>query len=115
MYLQKQETEYDVKMTEEDRLFKEDQVSGERKMYCESFADKRWLATEERRRKEEDRQTIAREKDTRDQGALFTKVAIPDEEENEKLQELEDMETSFEVAIENEEVQHRASKREKKW
>ena len=34
-YLQKQETEYDVKMTEEDRLFKEDQVSGERKMYCE--------------------------------------------------------------------------------
>ena len=110
-YLQKQETEYDVKMTEEDRLFKEDQVSGERKMYCESFADKRWLATVERRRKEEDRQTIAREKDTRDQEALFTKVAIPDEEENEKLQELEDMETSFEVAIENEEVQHRASKK----
>ena len=34
-YLQKQETEYDVKMTEEDRLFKDDQVSGERKMYCE--------------------------------------------------------------------------------
>ena len=48
-------------------------------MYCESFADKKWLARVERRRLREERLAIAMERDTADQVKLFTKVAVEED------------------------------------
>ena len=48
-------------------------------MYCESFADKKWLARVERRRFREERLAIAMERDTADQVKLFTKVAVEED------------------------------------
>ena len=65
-YLSKMESKYGVKMEEEDRQYRDDpvcppplfcsfsfincpQMSGARKMFCEHFADKKWLAMMERR------------------------------------------------------------------
>ena len=45
VYLAKMKEKYGVKMTGEDSLFRDDQISHTRKMYCQSFADKQWLAT----------------------------------------------------------------------
>ena len=53
-------------------------MSGERKMYCESWADKKWMAMVERRGKREEALAKAREKDTVHQAKLFTKTAIDD-------------------------------------
>ena len=110
-YLAKQEIDYGVKMTEGDRIYKDDQVSGERRMYCENFADKRWLATVERRRREEERLATGRERDQAHQDALFTKVALPDDIEDLELQELDTEEKSFEVEDKSEEVITTASKK----
>ena len=63
-YLAKPESKYGpfgIKMTEEDMVYRDDQVSGLRQMYCQSFADKRWLANVERRKKEELIQFLAKE------------------------------------------------------
>ena len=70
---------YGIKMTEEDRIYKDDQVSGPRKMYCETFADKRWLATMERKKLNEEKLAMAELKDEADQAKLFNKVALTDE------------------------------------
>ena len=88
-YLVKMEKEYGVKMTDEDKEYRDDQVSGQRKMYCQSFADKRWLARVERRRREEELKAAAIERDTKHQEKLFSKVAIPEDMENEELGNLE--------------------------
>ena len=80
--LKKMEEKYGVKMTEEDRLYKDDQMSGPRKMYCQTFADQHWLITTERRRHEEERLAMNREKDTSEQARLFSKVAVPSDVED---------------------------------
>ena len=79
-YLAKMEAKYGVKMTEEDRLFRDDQISHTRKMYCQSFADKRWQATAARRQRDEQRMAKALERDAVDQAALFEKLALPDDD-----------------------------------
>ena len=56
-------------------------MSGERKLYCISFADKKWLARVERRRMREERLAKAMEKDAADQDRLFLKVAIEEDVE----------------------------------
>ena len=80
VYLAKMETKYGVKMTDEDRLFRDDQISHTRKMYCQSFADKRWQATVARRQRDEQRMANALERDAEDQAALFKKVVLPDDD-----------------------------------
>ena len=100
-YLSKMEEKYGVKMTEEDTLYREDQMSGSRKMYCQSFADKRWLITVERRRHEEERLAARKEKDTSDQASLFTKVAVPDEVDGLELDDAVEGEDNFEENVED--------------
>ena len=110
-YQTKMETEYGVKMTEEDKQYKDDQVSGPRMMYCESFADKRWLATVERRRREEERMVRARERDATHQDKLFTKMAVPEDTEEMELEET-DVDRDFVDEVNNcEEVATATKKR----
>ena len=78
-YVMKMEEKYGVKMTEEDRVYMEDQVFGTRKMYCESFADKKWLSCMERRRKAAEYLAKAKKKDNEDQATLFTRMEVPEE------------------------------------
>ena len=78
------------------------QVNGERKMYCESWADKKWLAMVERRSKREGALARARERDTSAQARLFTKAVIEDEDESDKenlMVEAEERDETF-VAVE---------------
>ena len=96
-YLTKMEIVYGVKMTEEDKEFRDDQVSGSRKMYCESFADKQWLARVERRRKEEERMLVNREKDVAHQANVLTRVAIPEDMEDFEMDEYPPLDNDFEV------------------
>ena len=90
-YLAKPESKYGpfgIKMTEEDMVYRDDQVSGLRQMYCQSFADKRWLVNVERRKKEELSKFLANERDSADQAKLFTKVAMPDDMEGVEQEKL---------------------------
>ena len=48
------------KEAEEDRLYKDDQMSGPRIMYCQTFADQHWLIMMERRKHEEERLAVNR-------------------------------------------------------
>ena len=73
-FLAKLEVDYGVKMTKEDYQYQHDQVKGPRKMYCQSFADKQWLARKEKRDRENERLARAREKDAASQASLFSKV-----------------------------------------
>lgn len=96
IYLAKMESLYGVKMEEEDRQYREDQVfdldhpssihnslqvNGKRKMYCEAFADKKWLAMVERRSKREEARVRAKERDKSDQVKLFTKAILDDDDD----------------------------------
>ena len=77
-------------------------MKGDRKMYCESFADKKWLAMVERRSKREEALARAREKDTSAQARLFTKAALEDEDDSDKeklMVEAEERDETF-VAVE---------------
>ena len=47
-------------------------------MYCEAWADKRWMAMVERRGKRDEASAKAKKKDKEDQARLFTKTAIDD-------------------------------------
>ena len=51
-------------------------------MYCQTFADQHWLIMMERRKHEEERLAVNREKDTSEQARLFSKVAVPSDVED---------------------------------
>ena len=53
-YIKKQEELYGVKETEVEHEFLVDQVQGERKMYYESFVDRKWRSLHERKQKEKE-------------------------------------------------------------
>ena len=76
VYLAKLEADFGVKMTDEDFKYRDDQVKGPRKMYCQTFADKEWVARKERRDRENERLALAREKDAACQASLFSKVTF---------------------------------------
>ena len=116
-YLAKQESKYGpygIKMTEEDRVYRDDQVSGLREMYCQSFADKRWLVNVERGKKEELSQFIAKERESVDQAKLFTKVAIPDDMEGVEQEEIEQEPMDTDYVMEEEEENNNSNKKTKK-
>ena len=78
-------------------------MKGERKMYCESWADKKWMAMVERRGKREEARIKAKEKDKDDQSKLFTKTTIEDldlEEVTVTLDEAGDKDVDFDVGEE---------------
>ena len=116
-YLAKQESKYGpfgIKMTEEDRVYRDDQVSGLRQMYCQSFADKRWLVNVERRKKEELSQFLAKERDSADQAKVFTKVAIPDDIEGVEEQENAEEPMDTDYVVEEEEENNNTTKKIKR-
>ena len=78
-------------------------MKGERKMYCESWADKKWMAMVERRGKREEARIKAKEKDKDDQSKLFTKTTIEDldlEEVTVTLDEAGDKDVDFDAGEE---------------
>ena len=76
-FLAKQEKKYGVKMTQEDREYRDDQMFGPRKMYCQSFADRRWIATVKRRRLEAEALAKAKEKEDKEMELMTKKVSVP--------------------------------------
>ena len=53
-FRKKQEQQYEVKETEMEDKFWEDQMRGKRVGHCDGFVDRKWLAQNARRRKEEE-------------------------------------------------------------
>ena len=80
-------------------------------MYCEAFADKKWLAMVERRSRRDEAQARARERDTSDQARLFTKAAIEDEDVEMTLEEPVEQEDDNFVAGDEENDDDKVTKR----
>ena len=89
-YVKKLEKVYGVKMTEVELKYLEDQMEGERKMYCDGFVDKRWQAQVRRRRQEAESLVRRLEKEERDKEQLLQKVEMPAEEDLETEENTEE-------------------------
>ena len=64
-------------------------------MYCEAWANKRWMAMVERRGKREEARGEAKEKDKEEQARLFAKAAIDDDLEDVTLNEAGEQDGDF--------------------
>ena len=80
-YIQKLEKVYRVKMTESENLFHQDQIHGERKMFCDDFIDKKWAATDQRRRKDEESLEERTKKESEVKGERFKGVCSEEDME----------------------------------
>ena len=90
LYMKKLEQVYRVKMTEAETQFYEDQIFGERKMFCDDFVDKKWAATDDRRRRDEVMLELKKGKETEESKERFKTVTFDDELEEDETSTLND-------------------------
>ena len=67
-------------------------------MFCEHFADKKWLAMMERRSRREEAHAQAKERDAADQSRLFSKAVIEDDDVDVTLDEADEDQDDIYVA-----------------
>ena len=89
-YIKKMEEICGVKMTQVEVEFHKDQVEGERKMYCDSFVDRRWQAQSLRRQREAESFSLRMERESKDTETLMTKVIMSSYDEEMETEELHD-------------------------
>ena len=87
-YIKKLEKVFRVKMTEAETQFHQDQIHGERKMFCDDFIDKKWAATDQRRKRDEESLEDRNNKEKDDKAERFKGVS------SEEDMEVEDSELS---------------------
>ena len=75
----RQEELFGVKETDIEEAFWDDQMNGKRVGFCETFVDKKWLATDARRKKELESQKRRLEKSEKDKKVLEERVEVPEE------------------------------------
>ena len=100
--IKKQEAMHGVKETEEERAFYLDQICGERKLVCDSFVDRKWQKTEQRKRKERENQDKKMEIEKEVIGQMSKMQANQSRVEEEEEEE-DTMEASEEYADKNDE------------
>ena len=79
-YRKKQEEQHGVKETEMENAFWEDQMRGNKIGHCDGFVDRKWLAQDARRRKDQDSYQKRLENEKEEQLLRFAKVDISDED-----------------------------------
>lgn len=82
--IKKQEELYNVKETEVEKEFWRDQMEGDRKMFCDSFVDKKWLSMHERKQKAKEGQEKLQQKQEEEIESMKS-VSLPKDLEEELL------------------------------
>ena len=75
----RQEELHGVKETETEEAFWNDQMNGKRVGFCETFVDKKWLATDTRRKRDLEGYKKRMERSEKDKKVLEEKTEVPEE------------------------------------
>ena len=78
-FRRRQEELFGVKETDIEEAFWDDQMNGKRVGFCETFVDKKWMATDARRKKDLESQKRRLEKSEKEKKVLEERVEVPEE------------------------------------